>query len=171
MTKSANLYAACASDYISEVPVSSSGYDITDQSVPFYQIVMSGYKNYSIPSVNLSYDTDFCLLKAMETGSSLTFDFNAQNFEDTAGTPIESVYNSNYNDWIGLAAEQSKILNDVYQKTGNHCIVGHSSLAENVYCTSFENGTSVAVNYSDQDFVFEGQNVPAKGYCLFSTEK
>ena len=171
LTTSANLYAACASDYISEVPVSSSGYDITDQSVPFYQIVMSGYKNYSISSVNLSYDTDVCLLKAMETGSSLTFDFNAQNFEDTAGTPIESVYNSNYNDWIGLAAEQSKILNDVYQKTGNHCIVGHSSLAENVYCTSFENGTSVAVNYSDQDFVFEGQNVPAKGYCLFSTEK
>ena len=67
--------------------------------------------------------------------------------------------------------DYTKILNDVYQKTGNHCIVGHSSLAENVYCTSFENGTSVAVNYSDQDFVFEGQNVPAKGYCLFSTEK
>lgn len=171
LTKSANLYAACVSDYISEVPVSSSGFDITDQSVPFYQIVMSGYKNYSIPSVNLSYDTNFSLLKALETGSSLTFDFNAQNFEDTAGTPIESVYNSNYRDWVELAAEQSKILNDVYQKTGNHCIVAHLSLAEDVYCTSFENGTSVAVNYSDRDFVFEGQNVPAKGYYLFHAEK
>lgn len=166
LTKAANLYAACASDYISEVPVSSSSFDITDESVPFYQIVMSGYKNYSLPSVNLSYDTDYCLLKAIETGSSLTFDFNAQNFEETAGTPIEAVYNSNYRDWLSLAAEQSKILNEIYRKTGNHCIAGHVSLAEDVYCTSFENGTAVIVNYSDEDYSYQGHHISSKGYCF-----
>lgn len=166
LTSGANLYAALLSDYIADVPVSGSGFDLTDESVPFYQIVMSGNKSYAVPSLNLSPDRQDGFLKALETGSALCYDFNVRNFSETQGTPIEEVYNSDYRDWLADAAEQYAALNEVYRLTGSHRIVRHEKLEENVFATTYENGKVVVVNYNDYPVTSENRRIDAKSYIV-----
>ena len=164
LTKSANSYAAVASDYISEAPTTDSGYDITDYSVPFYQLVLSGTAKYSSKAVNLSSGAQTSLLKAIETGSGLCYAFTAQNFTETESTYLAYVYNSDYKDWTETAAEQYKVLNGVYEQTGGSRMVSHRRITDTVCETVFENGTVVRVNYGANDYTDDYGTVKASDY-------
>ena len=166
LTSSSNLYAALASDYIADLPATGSGFDIADESVPFYQIVMSGYKSYALPSLNLEGNPRRSFLRAVETGSALCYDFNARNFDETRFTPVEEVFNSNYRDWLDSAAEQYEELAVVYRLTGSHRIVGHEMPATNVTVTIFENGARVIVNYNKTQVTVLGKTIEAEEYVV-----
>lgn len=73
MVDTGNIYAAIYADYISGVTAESTHFNLTDASVPFYQIVMHGYASYSTEPINLTPDPQKAVLKALETGSSLEF--------------------------------------------------------------------------------------------------
>ena len=159
-------YAAEASDYIISAPTSDSGYDITDRSVPFYQLVLSGYRSYSTEPVNLSGNPEKALLKAAETGSALNFSFTAQNSEKTEGTYLFELYNSDYNDWLPIAADQYKRLSEIFKATGGTALVGHNKLADGVYCSVFENGAQVITNYTNSDYDMQGIQIAKMNYKL-----
>ena len=159
-------YAAAASDYIISAPTSDSGYDITDRSVPFYQLVLSGYRSYSTEPVNLSGNPEKAFLKAAETGSALNFSFTAQNGEKTEGTYLSKLYNSDYKDWLSTASEQYKRLSEIFGATGGTALVYHKQLAEGVYCSAFENGTRIITNYTNSDYDMQGIKVAAMNYKL-----
>lgn len=166
LTSSPNLYAALGSDYIADLPTASSGFSVADASVPFYQIVMSGYKSYAAPSLNLGGDPRQSFLRAVETGSALCYDFNARNFDETRSTPIEEVYNSDYRDWLDDAAAQYGELDALYRLTGNHRIAGHDMPAENVRVTRYENGVQVVVNYNKIQVTVLDKTIEAEGYVV-----
>lgn len=166
LTAGAFGYAAAASDYIISAPTSDSGYDITDRSVPFYQLVLSGYRSYSTEPVNLSGDSEKAFLKAAETGSALNFSFTAQNGEKTEGTYLSKLYNSDYKDWLSTAAEQYKRLSEIFAATGGTALVRHKQLAEGVYCSVFENGAQVITNYTNSDYDMQGIKASAMNYKL-----
>ena len=166
LTAGAFGYAAEASDYIISAPTSDSGYDITDRSVPFYQLVLSGYRSYSTEPVNLSGNPEKAFLKAAETGSALNFSFTAQNGEKTEGTYLSGLYNSDYNDWLTTAAEQYRRLSEIFGATGGTALVSHRQLADGVYASTFENGAQVITNYTNSDYDMQGIKVTAMNYKL-----
>lgn len=166
LTAGAFGYAAAASDYIISAPTTDSGYDITDRSVPFYQLVLSGYRSYSTEPVNLSGDSEKAFLKAAETGSALNFSFTAQNGEKTEETYLSKLYNSDYKDWLSTAAEQYKRLSEIFAATGGTALVYHKQLAEGVYCSVFENGAQVITNYTNSDYDMQGIKASAMNYKL-----
>lgn len=46
MVETGNIYAAMYADYITNLATESTGFDLADESIPFYQIVMHGYVSY-----------------------------------------------------------------------------------------------------------------------------
>ena len=166
LTSTSNAYAAVKSDYIMEAPTSDSGYDITDYSVPFYQLVFSGKVNYSVESVNLSVSTRESFLKALETGSGLCYAFTAQNFAKTENTYLAHLYNSNYKDWLDIAARQYAELNEVYKKTEGGKIVAHNRIANDVTETTFENGLKIRFNYTTEDYTDANGTISAMNYQI-----
>lgn len=48
LVEGANVYAATEASALIRTPFRSSGYDLEDVSVPFYQMVFHGYASYTL---------------------------------------------------------------------------------------------------------------------------
>lgn len=112
--------------YVAGAPAEHSRFDIESRRVPFYQLVLHGYKSYSVPAVNLSADAHTQFLYAAETGASLQYVFNSQNFDRVEDTYLQGIYNSNYRDWQEEAAGYYARLSGLYAQVKGRAIVNHT---------------------------------------------
>ena len=67
-------YAAVSADVISNVPTASNRDDAIDLDIPLYQIVFQGYRSNSVGAINTATNQRVQFLKAIETGSGLSFE-------------------------------------------------------------------------------------------------
>ena len=163
-----NIYAAGYADMITELPTASSKNNLINTNVPFMQIVLSGCVDYTVPSVNGMGTAQDNILKAVETGSELYFDWIYAADEKIAsfkGIQAQLMFSKNYENWIEFAAESYNRINDELADVCTGEILSHKQLADGVYCTEWKNG-SVIVNYNDKDFSYGVQNVPAKDFAV-----
>ncbi|MCH5186015.1 MAG: hypothetical protein J1F64_07815, partial [Oscillospiraceae bacterium] len=79
MITNANAYAIPSAEMIADAPANEYGNELTDENVPFYQMVIHGMVSYSAPSINLSSDWENSVLKAVETGSGLKYTLMSRN--------------------------------------------------------------------------------------------
>ena len=165
-----NIFTVVYAERVYNVPISSSRYDIFDHDVPFYQIVLHGYVNIcGSPFVQSSEPID-SFLKAVETGSELHYGGMYADANEVTGTRYDDLYSSTYTLWQETAAEQYSEYMPLLQKIFDQTITGHEYLADGVVRTVFENGISVIVNYSDEDFDYGEQTVKAKGFSVSEGE-
>ena len=150
-------------DVITEVPVFSSQFDVEDASIPFYEIVMSGYASLYSKPLNLSGNTREMLLHSIEYGVSPSFLLMTADREALLDTDLAAYYSIAYEDWKDeirdiLASTQE--LNGVFGQR----IVGHRQLSDSLYATTYEDGTVVYVNYGEESVTADGMTVPAMGF-------
>ena len=166
-----NIYAAGYADTVISLPTASSGNNLTDCSIPFMQIVLSGCVDYTVPSINgLGTPVDN-ILKAVETGSEFYFDWIYASDEEVAaleGVEPTLMFSRNYENWVEFAAEQYIDINKRLGSVASGAIKEHCELANGVYRTDWEKG-GVIVNYTDKDITVDGISVPAKDFVI--TEK
>ena len=165
----ANAYIAGYCDHIYDAPTKSSLYRAYTYDVPFYQIVFKGSVSMSGSSLNLATNYTETLLKAVETGSGLTYSLIGEYNTNLISSAQNVFYGSLYwNDTIGAGvkdsivktvAEYQELFNSVKGATiSNHEING------DVRITTFDNGVKVYVNYGESDETVDGVTVPALGY-------
>lgn len=160
----ANAYTFPHAAMLTGVPLYDSGFDVTDETVPFYSIVTSGWiPSYSEP-INLSSMPRDYMLKLIETGTYPAYQFIARNSAKLTGTEFDWLYSGDYSAWEQVMLEQYKELDAVMQHYQGSSIVDHKKLLAGVYETTFANGTSVIVNYNDGAVNVQGTEIPANGY-------
>ena len=54
---------------------------------------------------------------------------------------------------------------EIRGKILNQRSTSHQKLSEDLYCTAYENGYRVYVNYDDENVKLDGINIPAKGFA------
>ncbi len=81
----ANAYALPYVNHITNVPLSSSRFDIFNEDIPFYQLVMHGIVPYSTTAVNADADSETLLLMAAATGSQLRYDLRRDQYPERHG--------------------------------------------------------------------------------------
>ncbi len=160
-----NAYALPYVDVVTDVPTVSSGYDIFDEDVPFYQAVLHGYVPYTTSSVTQTPNPVTTYLTAVEGGSQLRYNAIHANAGDLFDTPYNYLYGSTWSLWKDAVAKQYAEYQPLLNKVHDQTIVEHGQVAKNVFVTEYENGVKVAVNYNEQDVVVEGKTVPALGFC------
>ena len=148
------------------LPTDSSLYDVEDESIPFYQIVLSGVIPYTSEAVNLSSNPRRTILKCMETASSLYFAWIGTNGSDIKETALNHLYGADYARWKEDAIAAQEELDGVFERIGTRIISGHETLAAGVTRTTFENGKSVVINYTAQPVETSYGTVPASGYLI-----
>jgi len=165
---SPNLYAIQFVDTALSMPTTSLNNYIINESIPFLQIVLSGCVDYTVPSVNGTGSAEDNVLKAVETGSMLYFDWIFAPDDEVAkmkGKEPAAQFSKNYENWIELAGKSFTEQKNKLEKISSGAIVSHSKIAENVYRTDWENG-SVIVNYSSEDVTINGITVEAKNFAV-----
>lgn len=163
-----NAYATPFAKHIVNAPISNSRFNITDEAIPFFQMVYHGSIQYTGEAWNLGDDQDSSVtfLKALETGSSLHYTWFYADPSAIKMTDFDHFYSADYRRWINEAAELYQKLNDVVQDVQGQVIQKHEKLAEGVYQTTFEQGKRIIVNYNDAVVKMNGVTVEPKGYWV-----
>ena len=136
----ANAYALPYVSHITNVPLSSSRFDIFNEDIPFCQMVLHGLIPYSTTPVNGDPDYETLLLKAAVTGSSLSYDMIYEETSTLKDTDFDIYYYANYSNWTSAAAEQYRLLNPVLRSVSGSTITAY---------TSENNGKNISAEYSN----------------------
>ncbi len=163
LLQGAYAYAFPYADVIVNAPVFSSQFDVEDEAVPFYEMVVGGSAAlYSTP-VNESGNVREMLLKAVEYGVSPTFQLMTAQRDALQDTEYQKYYSLCWGDWeqeIRDVLKEFEVLDSILGQR----IVSHEKLGGKVYATTFENGDIVYVNYGQEDVIVEQITVPAWGF-------
>jgi len=90
----------------------------------------------------------------------------ADNFS-ISDTPLENYFSLNFKDWEDKIYHVYGEVNEALSKVKGAAFVSHQTESEGVYCTSYDNGVQIYVNYNNEDYVTEkGVTVPAGGYTV-----
>jgi hypothetical protein len=165
MVAGGNIYAAAQADIVVEGPLASSKFGLFDEEVPFYSIVMHGYVDVAGQPWNLSpTDRRAQLLKTLETGAAVYYDWFYANPSAVKDTEYDYMYSSSYKDWMDEAAAMYREADEVLRQVRGHTIENHEKLADGVYRTTFDNGFGIIVNYNKEAVAIEGKRIEAKSF-------
>ncbi len=171
MIETGNIYAAMYADHIVNVTGDSTHFDLADETVPFYQIVLHGYVSYGTEPINLTADPDRAVLKALETGSSLGYALIQGDTIELVETRYNFLFNAGYEDWRHSAAESYLETKACLAAVADSCITGHEKLSRDVYRTDYGQAGSVYVNYGSKDATAEGVTIPAGGFVFLENQE
>lgn len=164
MADNGNVFVAPFVTHIYNVPMESSKYDIEDEDVPFYQIALHGYVSYSAEPLNLSAVPEKNLLKAVETGSSLSACLMYADNEILTDTKYNVYFSSHYGTWTERLGEYYGRMKELSRLTAQATIVGHEQIESGVYRTEYSNGVCVYVNYNASDVETQGVMIPSEDF-------
>lgn len=154
---------------IADIPVSDSGYDNCDESVPFLQLVLRGYCRVSGPAINLTGDPDSVFLKAIETGTSLKFAFVGE-YEAIRETELNYLYGAVYNYNKEKAQAYVAAWEQAMEGLTSAVITDHRYLAPEVTETVYDTGDRIIVNFGAEAYEGEGVSLSGKTYIRVSGE-
>lgn len=164
MINMGNDYAIAYVDTVSNMDLAGSAYTILDRTVPFYQLAIHGYVNYTGESLNLTQDFEQELLNCAEYGAGLSFTVMNETAFILQKTLYTQYFGADYSAWHDRMVEIYTRYNAEMGHVFNQRMTDHDWMTSKVACTSYEDGTKVYVNYSYEDVTVGGVTVPARDY-------
>lgn len=157
-------YAAVAADVITNMPSVSNQNDEFDLEVPLYQIVFQGYRANSVSAINVAINKRKQFLKAIETGSGLSFELINNYDKDLSIKNMRGLHAALYSDNAKLIEEYVNESKAYLTSVAGAQIVKHQYMTKDVVKTVFDNGVTVYVNYGDTDYTSDLGVVKAQGF-------
>lgn len=168
MVNDGNDYSFAYADDIINAPTSANNYYIVDETVPFYQMLIHGYIDYSGSVINLSdtFDRTETVLNLIETGASPHFVFSWENASDIKNTGLNRFYATTYENWKNDALAVYTEVNEALSRVNGAYITNHEILDDNLRAVSYSNGVTIYVNTGYTDRTVDGVSVPARSYGI-----
>lgn len=163
LADTANAYALPYVDHVTNVPLSSSGFDVIDEDLPLYQLVMHGVLPYATTAINGSADSERLLLQAIATGSNLHFDLLHEETSELKDTDFDIYYYAHYANWLDTAAQEYKLASTVTGAVSDQTIVDYIQ-QDDVITTTYANGTVTTVNLKTGQITCNGTSYALSDY-------
>ncbi|MBE5873215.1 MAG: hypothetical protein E7287_02280 [Lachnospiraceae bacterium] len=166
MVNFGNEFLAPYVDIVTNNDLKGTQYTIIDSFVPFYQLAVHGYLNYTGEALNLTQNMQDELLNSVEYGAGLYFTVMKESSFALQKTLYSEYFGASYDAWQDEIVEIYTRYNKELGHTYNQKMVNHESVGSNVACTTYEDGTKVYVNYTYEDYVTNGITIPARDYLV-----
>ncbi len=166
MVEKGNAYTWPYVTDILNLPIGSSMNYQEMESIPFVQMVLHGYINYSSVPINSTSDYRSELLKAIETGSGVSYKLMYAENIVLQDTDFDIYYSYHYADWIEEAGAFYKEVAAALDQVAGAVMIKHEKLQENVFMSTYDNGKAIIVNYGKEAVQVLGQTVAAEGYLV-----
>lgn len=168
MIAGGNAYAFAYADRIVNIPTGDSGFNITDETIPLYQMVLHGYADYAGKPINLSDEQDavFHLLRSIELGMAPHFLWSYESSSKLKFTPYDTMYSTQYTSWYDTAVELYREANEALAGLRTAQMIKHVRHTGEVAEMRYDNGVSVYVNYSDKAATVNGVTIGARNYAI-----
>ena len=159
-------YAAVAADVITNVPTSSAKLNSFDLEIPLYQMVFQGYRSNCVVAINIANNQRTQFLKAIETGSGLSFELINNYDREIRKQTILGLNAAYYQDNVKLITDCVNEAESFLKSVSDKAIVEHRYVSNNVARTTFENGVVVYVNYNDTDKKVGKEIIKAQSFLV-----
>ena len=160
-------YALPYADVVTSTPIYTSGYPIQTAAVPFYQIALHEFVSMSTPSLNLMSDSRDGILKALEAGIGIQYQFVYRETEQPlTDSGIAGLSGSLFQPLAKEAADTYLEVRDILVRVSGRRVLSHTLLTNDVRETVFDNGVRILVNYGDEDYSDGTRTVKAGGYSV-----
>ncbi len=160
MTSTGNFYMLKNIDTVINLPLESSASESGSYvSIPFVQLILHGIVDYAGEAVNTSINSNELLLKYIEYGACPHFEWNYEPVTDTTETDI--FY---YDNTINTAAEFYTKANEALNDLRNARMTDHYEVENGVFCTEYDTGSMIYVNYTDSNCTVLGAVVEARSF-------
>jgi len=166
LAQSANAYALPYVDFITDVPLYSSNYDIFDGDIPFYQTVIHGIIPYTTKPLNKSADSDRLRLLSLSTGTPMHYDFIYKNPSEFSNSDYNKKFYANYKGWLDKSLKEYKLFADIISDVSDKKITGHKIISVYETETTFEGGKTIYVNGDTGEIRVNGVAVNFGDYGL-----
>ena len=171
MINAGNDYALKYVDFVTDMELHGKSYAIIDETVPFYQIALHGYKNYAGSPVNLGYEKDQIILESAETAAGLYYTFMQASPMKLQETFYTEYYSSCFDSWKEQFEESYERYNKELSVVADSLISDYEYLTPQVTKTTFENGYAVYVNFGYEPYITpSGKTIPERDYKLLKVE-
>ncbi len=154
-------------DYLTDIPIDDSDYRVLDTYVPFMQMVLQGYIDYSSPVLNVNnLDISDSIMGAMESGSALKFRLTYEDATQLFNTDYDNVFVTEYDLWKEEIVARYAEYNEFYEAVKGSSIINHeiSHFDDGVRFVEYDNGVKVYFNYEDTQKRIDGVNIEANSY-------
>lgn len=159
MTYKGNFFMIKDVEFISQLPtVTQVPENDAYVSVPFVQLILHGIVEYSTEPINYSKKPQNAMLRCIEYGACPTYEYT---YENISGKSNDIFY---YENWINSAADFYQRANKALSDIRSSRMTSHSEVADNVFCTEYNSGEKIYVNYTDNDVVISGLTIPANDF-------
>ncbi len=153
MLSDANAYMLPYAKYVEDIPQQSSGFNICDEGIPFYQLAVNGLISYATSAINFDANPYKAVLQAIESGSSLKYTWITGDPSEIINTEYTELYGTDSDEWMESAIENYHILNDIYKKSEGTQLISHKIINSDEREITYENGVRVIINYKDESFM------------------
>lgn len=165
MTDTGNFRVIKNVSFISHLPTSASQSRSAYVGVPFLQLVLHGIVGYSGEPLNFSENAKTSFLRCVEYGASPAYEWtysdtyaDKKNKSDEDNTDTFGVY---YENWIASASEFYERADAALKDLQASRMTSHSEIMGGVFCTEYDTGAKIYVNYTESDVTVSGITVPA----------
>ena len=145
-----------------DIPLTDSGYIYTSETVPFLQIVLSGYVPYYGPALNFSSNLQDDLLAHVDSGTYPSYFITNEVTARILDTRANWIYTSSIDQWSESIQQAYEWLNNLLGPVKGESIVARQVLRDRVVATTYSNGIQLIVNYSDQPYYAVGYMISSK---------
>ncbi len=164
MTDTGNFCIVKSVNFISHLPTSVSEERSAYVSIPFVQLVLHGMVGYSCEPLNYSDDIKTAFLRSIEYGADPSFEWTySASYTDkkNKGEDGEKSGGVYYENWIASAADFYERADSALRDVQSARMTSHSEVRTGVFCTEYDTGAKIYVNYTDSDVTVSGITVPA----------
>ena len=165
--KKGGIYSLTFADKIWNIPTADSGYNILDESVPFYALVVRGSVPIVTSPVNTASDPVLQFLRTAEIGAQLQYSW-LYEYADNVYDSNENYSDRDYRSTIDQAIEYAGRIKALSRAIGQSKIVSHQKISDILVKVVYDCGVTVLVNYDDESALYNGASVPAKDFVILS---
>lgn len=160
-----NMYAARYANRMTDIDMFSSLYDLEEEAIPFWQAVYHGLADYSSSPFNTSDNWQLAFLKSLEYGSIPHYALIGISDDEALAIGIGTrPYSMSMKERLAQMTEECSQTSEYYQTVSGDKIIAHAKLRENVYITTYSDGSSMIVNYSESPYRDEKGTVEPLGF-------
>lgn len=150
-----------------DMPLGDNGYTYTSEAVPFLPIVLAGYLPYYGTALNFSSDPQEDLLRHVDFGMYPSYFLTHEVTARMLNTRSNWIYTSSYAQWGETIRETYAWMNGLLAPVQGQEIVSRRKLADGVIATTYANGKTIVVNYTDRPYAQAGMEVGARDAALW----
>ena len=172
MTEGGNMYAVARADTLLKIPLSDSSYRVVTEKVPFYAMVLHGYRSYAGAALNLASDAETAWLNTIESGASMYYSCMTEPY-----TVVKNLARQQMLYPIAETLSHKEIVDrytawaPTFERLSTQLIERHETTPEGIHLTVYEDGTVIAVNYGTKALTWNNVTVEPRNFAVVQQEK